>query len=197
MGKRTKFSSNQVFNLFHEKVKLPGGGTIKDFLVVAPKFKSKSGLTGVAILPILIKKNAKGKVIGESVVLIEIYRPPVRVTHFEVPRGFIDQGENYRQACIRELKEEIGTHIKILSIQKIKEVFPEPGVLDGRIAVLKVEIEADSFDPNFKANEAGHKSVKAFTRKELKSAAGKGSTKIRDLVTCYCVEGFLNSVSGL
>ncbi len=193
MGKRTKFSSNQVFNLFHEKVKLPGGGTIKDFLVVAPKFKSQSGLTGVAILPVLVKRNKKGKSIKESVVLIEIFRPPVRVAHFEVPRGFIDKGEDFRQACIRELKEEIGTGIEILSIRKIKEVFPEPGVLDAKIAVLKVEIDWDSFDPNFIADEAGHKSVKAFTRKQLSVAAGKGSTKIRDLVTCYCVEGFLNS----
>jgi ADP-ribose pyrophosphatase YjhB (NUDIX family) len=192
MGTRTKFSSNQVFNLFHEKVKLPGGGWINDFLVVSPKFRSKTGLTGVAILPILIERGTNGKRTKKTVILVEIFRPPVKTVHFEVPRGFIDKNETARQACVRELKEEIGRDLKILSIKKIKEVFPEPGVLDGRVAVFVAEIERASFDASFIANEAGHRSLVEFSNKKL-IAALNGGKKIRDLMSCYCVERYLSN----
>jgi ADP-ribose pyrophosphatase len=59
-----------------------------------------TGAGGVAILPLL----PDGRVI-----IVSHFRHETRSWHWEIPRGFRDQGESAETCAVRELAEEIGT----------------------------------------------------------------------------------------
>lgn len=46
--------------------------------------------------------------IGEDLVMVEQYRPPIREHCFELPAGIVEDAESYTEAGARELREETG-----------------------------------------------------------------------------------------
>ncbi|WP_461816070.1 NUDIX hydrolase [Faecalimonas sp.] len=59
----------------------------------------------------------------EKVVLIRQYRCPIDDYIYEFPAGLVDEGEDFKTAGIRELKEETGL---ILSPIDVKDMFTKP-----------------------------------------------------------------------
>ena len=109
---------------------------VNGYLIVEPNnlTQRSSGITGIAILACYKKR----------VFLVKTKRPGyIEGTHWhwELPRGFIDEGESIEEAAIRELKEEL--KIENINICKISDygcISPEPGVIKAINKIIKVEI---------------------------------------------------------
>src|SRR5512142_2990126 len=93
---RRLIGENSRFHVFFEHVADGQGHEVPDYLVVAPKRQSGNMVTGVAILPVIDGK------IG----LVRIYRPAIRDWSWEIPHGFVEEGEEAHASAIRELVEE-------------------------------------------------------------------------------------------
>ena len=82
---------------------------------------------GVSILPI-----KDGKVIVQRQ-----YRYPVRSWQWEIPGGFVDEGETPQEAAIRELKEETGYEVK--EICSMGAFYPSFGSTNEKIHLFFAE----------------------------------------------------------
>jgi ADP-ribose pyrophosphatase len=102
---------------------------VLNYLVVAPKLATANLVTGVAILPII-----KGH-IG----LIKIYRPAIRSFSWEIPHGFVEEGESEKISASRELLEEAGLFCKPEDFTSLGQITPDAGVLAARIHLYYVE----------------------------------------------------------
>jgi ADP-ribose pyrophosphatase len=61
----------------------------------------------------------------DSIVLVEQYRYPIGVRHWEVPAGTIDEGEEADACAARELREETGYTAK--KIRRLWSAYSAPG----------------------------------------------------------------------
>ncbi len=153
--KRTVGCANRLFEVYLDQIASPTGETVSDFLVVSPRHKSENLVGGVAILPIL----------DGMVGLLQIYRYPVSEYTWEVPRGFIDDGENARTAALRELEEETGLRCAEQDVIDLGTVFPDPGILAGRTHIFAATkcYRTTHFQPN----ELGHVALQFFPIKKI------------------------------
>lgn len=122
---RRHLISNQVFDIYLDHIK-DGDVEVSDYLVVQPKTLTQDGVAGVAVLPVC----------GDRIGLVHVYRHPVDATLWEVPRGFIDQGESVIQAAQRELLEESGLYCESGDLERQGVLAPEPGVMNAKVATL-------------------------------------------------------------
>ncbi len=67
------------------------GNKVDDYLIVESVTPTVHNITGVAILPIM----------DGRVALLKIHRAALDEALWEIPRGFVDQGECLREAAIR------------------------------------------------------------------------------------------------
>lgn len=123
--KRKLVCENSRFFVFFDELQSAGQPSVQDYLVVAPKRTTDNLVTGVAVLPI-----CDGK-IG----LIKAYRHAIQGDSWEIPRGFIDVGENAAGSALRELEEETGLSCDPNDIQPVAFVTPDAGVLAARVQV--------------------------------------------------------------
>ena len=133
----------------HEDVIAP------NYLVVAPKERTKEGVTGVVVVPYL-----EGK-IG----LVRVFRHAVSRSGWEVPRGFIEEGETLVLAALRELEEETGLACKPESMIDMGSVAPDPGILDARLQCFLAK--GCVFSGKALENEFGHHGFHMFTASEI------------------------------
>jgi ADP-ribose pyrophosphatase YjhB (NUDIX family) len=140
--------------VFLDDIEEPGGERVSDFIVLAPKHRT-GDVTGVAVLPILDGKFG----------LLRIYRHPVRDHVWEVPRGFVDPGEQPDVSASRELEEETGLQCAPRHLVDLGTVFPEPGILAARTHVFAAT-RCQRPGP-YTANEMGHKELRFFDVEEL------------------------------
>lgn len=76
------------------------------------KLKTRKNVPdGVAIYSVIRDKDGV-----EKVVLIRQYRYPIDDYIYEFPAGLVDSGESYRQAAIRELREETGLVLEPVNV---------------------------------------------------------------------------------
>lgn len=163
---------NSLFNVFFEKVKSSDGKVIPNYLVVSPKHKSKKMVSGVSILPI----------IGNKFALLRIYRYPIQEESWEIPRGFIEKGENSKVSVIRELEEETGLTCRKSNIISLGYITPEAGVFEARLHLFVAKhCKAGRV---FTINEIGHKELKLFTKAQMARMIRQG--KIQDPSTLIC-----------
>jgi ADP-ribose pyrophosphatase len=159
---------NQVLEVFLDHVRGADGSEVADYMVVAPR-RIASGATGVAVLPVL----------RDRVLLLRVFRHPLRDYTWEVPRGFVDTGEEPRAAAARELAEETGLHCPPEALQELGTVEPEPGILCARTQVFLARDPAGEIAPA--EHEIGHGEPRLFGLSEAFAAVDRG--EIREACT--------------
>ena len=95
-------------------------------MVVAPHVRRDDLLSGVAVVPV---RNG-------SILLLKNYRHPVSQLVWELPRGFMDEGENPSEAVVRELTEESGLICPSEGLISLGTFFPDPGIIRARVALF-------------------------------------------------------------
>jgi 8-oxo-dGTP pyrophosphatase MutT (NUDIX family) len=174
---RTLFGSNEVFNFFFEHLVDDQGNEVKQYFILEPKKIREDRVAGVGILPIVDGK------IG----LIEIYRPALKLNCWEIPHGFIDQGETDKAAVIRELSEETGIVSEESDCIYLGQLAPDPGIIGGTISIFyarngKLTSESKS--------ELGIKQLKFFDFPEIKDMID--SSVILDAITQAAILKYLS-----
>lgn len=153
--RRTLGCANRLIEVFLDDIEEPGGTQVSNFMVLAPRQKTGNLVTGVAILP----------VVDGQFGLLRIYRHPVRDYVWEVPRGFIDAGEQPHISALRELDEETGLKCDLQDVVDLGTVLPEPGIQAGRTHLF-VATQCRRAGP-FKVNELGHTELRLFSVDEI------------------------------
>lgn len=147
--------SNRLIEVYLDDIEEPGGAQVSDFIVLVPRQKTGNLVTGVAVLPVL----------DGNFGLLRIYRHPVRDYVWEVPRGFIEQGEQAHVSALRELDEETGLQCDPRDILDLGTVLPEAGILAARTHLFAAT-RCRRLGP-FTANEMGHKELCFFNTEEI------------------------------
>lgn len=120
---------NTKFFVYFDHLIDKSGSEVQDYLVVAPKNSGQNLVTGVAILP----------VVDGQIGLIRIYRPAIRDYSWEIPHGFVDEGEEENSSALRELLEETGLVAESNRFFSMGYITPDSGVLAARVHLFVAE----------------------------------------------------------
>jgi len=146
---------NSQFQIFFDELAYQGRTTVQDYLVVAPKRVITGAVSGVAILPICEQKVA----------MIRVYRHPINDCSWEIPRGFIDEGESAGTAAIRELKEETRLDCKPEQMRSLGFITPDSGILAARLRLF-VALNCENTGAYAPA-ELGHQELQFFEPEQI------------------------------
>ncbi len=169
LEKRVRAAQNMLFDIYFDRVTAPNGERVERYLVVAPKTRNKAGITGVAVLPIVNGRYG----------LLRLYRHPVADDVWEIPRGFMDRGEDARGAAVRELEEETQLRCRRSQVKSLGMIYPEAGILAARVQLFAADVANDAV-PKVGA-EFGHREFRLVTGREFERMIDAGA--IRDPTT--------------
>ena len=173
-------AENLRFELFFDHIEAPDGQQVENYLVVAPRVKTDQLVTGVSVFPLW-----EGKV-G----LLHIYRHPLRAYCWELPRGFIDEGEAPEVSARRELEEETGLTCRAENLQSLGLYAPEAGTLAARVHLFVAHHCTRETD--FIAEEFGHHALQFFSLDEIGALIEQG--EIQEPGTLIAYYRYLNHV---
>lgn len=166
--------SNSRFDVYLDDVETADGHAVHDHLVVVPRVCAENLVTGVGILPIQ----------GGNFGLLRIYRHAIEDFGWEIPRGFIDAGEDDTESARRELLEESGLECNASHFRSLGFITPEPGILSARIHLFAATNCVPARD--FRIEEFGHREFCMFELRELETMIA--TSAIQDpctLIACY------------
>ena len=86
-----------------------------------------------------------------KVVLVKQYRYPIDAWIYELPAGLIEEGEDYHDTAVREMKEETGLDLALISVDPMieKGCFTSVGMTDesaGTVYGYATGIISDKFE---------------------------------------------------
>lgn len=173
---------NSKFHVYFDDIDSPDGRVVRNYLVVAPKTYAGNLITGVAVLPIL----------DARVGLLRIFRHPIDDYSWEIPRGFIEPGEDDKTSALRELEEETGLLCGQQDLVALGCVTPEAGILAARLSCYAAVhcTVARAFVPN----ELGHRDFQLFDPRVVGKMIRSGL--IQDpctLFSCFRYFGSMNN----
>ena len=164
---------NSKFFVYLDALSGESGDEVADYLVVAPRARDELGVTGVAVLPLE----------GDRIGLVRVYRYPIAAFGYEVPRGFVDEGETPIQAACREVQEETGLACGLDQLTDLGTLAPDPGILAARVRLF-VAICQPTMTKQ-REGELGHTGFHWHTRDELQGLVATGA--IQDAITLVTV----------
>jgi 8-oxo-dGTP pyrophosphatase MutT (NUDIX family) len=172
--KRKLVCENSRFSVFFDELACQDRPSAPDYLVVAPKQFAGNLVSGVAVLPIC----------DDKIGLINAYRHAIQGDSWEIPRGFIEEGESAPVSALRELEEETGLSCDPGEIKFLAFVTPDAGVLAARVQVY-VALRCSRIRP-YISTELGHREFRLFDRADVETRMS--TSEIQDpctLVACY------------
>lgn len=150
-----KQTNNRFLNLYELDARDRVGN--KKSYYVASRAKTEADLKlhthdekpdGVVIFA--LSKEQKDKVL-----LIRQYRYPIDEYIYEFPAGLVDEGENYHEAAIREVREETGLKLSPVSVPPEYErpYFTTVGMTDECCATVYGYVEGEISNANLEDSE--------------------------------------------
>lgn len=146
---------NAVMRVRLADVEDDSGREVKDFLIVESRRNGGRTPSGVVVVAMVDGK----------VGMLKIYRPPVSKTGWELPRGFIDEGEDPATAASRELMEETGLTCPPDALTSLGQIAPEPGVIRALHPVYLAVCNGQAVD--WQSNDFGHSNFSFFAPREI------------------------------
>lgn len=174
LHRRRLVAENPRFELFFDHIEQADGQQVENFLVVAPRVKTERLVTGVSVFPIWQSKVA----------LVRVYRHPLRAYCWELPRGFIDEGEPPETSARRELEEETGLICRAEDLQSLGLYAPEAGTMAARVHLFAAHhCERKT---GFIAEEFGHRELRFFELSEIGAMIQQGEIEDPGIMIAYC-----------
>lgn len=124
--RRRKAAGNRKWTVYYDDIRGANGFEVNDYIVMQPPNGRADRITGVSVLPL----------IGEEIGLLRAYRHPIEEFTWEVPRGFIDEGEEPAAAALRELQEETGLSCSPADLVPLGAFTPEASTIIGKGALF-------------------------------------------------------------
>lgn len=134
---RRQALENRVWRVWLNRLAGANGAVVDDYLTLGPKRDRADQLSGVAVLPV----RTDG-----AIVLVQVHRPTLDVTSWEVPRGFLDPDREPEAMARIELAEEAGLSCPDDGLTHLGTVMSEPSTIAGRTAVYLAERCVDTGD---------------------------------------------------
>ena len=161
-NERRLVATNSRWKVYFDHLSDERGNEVKDYLVIEGHNPRPDGLTGVDVLP----------VIGDRILLLRVYRHPLRRSLWEVPRGFIDERETPAKAALRELEEETGLQCAASDLIAMGTYAPEPSTMAGRGALF-VASRCEG-NPRRPSDELGIDTFGLFGRQDIEAMIDAG-----------------------
>lgn len=166
-------ASNLRFDIYFDHVEDNLGNEVKEYLVVAPKNPGPNFVTGCAVLPIAT----------EGVGLIRIYRPAIRDYSWEIPHGFIDEGESSEKSALRELLEETGLTVDASQFTSLGYITPDSGVIAARVQLF---VAMDCYPSKAISSEIGIEGFKFFSFVEFENMIKNSLIQDSFTISAWC-----------
>ena len=133
--KVTKLTDKKFVNLYQVDGVNPKG--YESHYLVASRSESVEGLkmNGHMDRPDAVAVYALA---GDKVVLVKQYRYPINGWIYELPAGLVENGEDYHDTAVREMKEETGLDLQIIKVDPMieKSCFTSVGMTDEASATV-------------------------------------------------------------
>lgn len=123
---RRVIHENKVWTVYADRIAAGDGAEIDGYVVLTPRVLRADLVSGVAMVPI-----REGRI-----VLRRAYRHPIERYTWELPRGFLDAGEEPLAAALRELEEETGLTCDPADVRPLGFMLPESSTIAGREAMF-------------------------------------------------------------
>lgn len=149
---------NERFDVFFDRVQLPSGEVIPDFLIVRPKVCTIEKVVGVCVVP--VREGFVGLMRG--------YRHQLDEEVWQAPAGFVESGESAEQSALRELEEETQMTVSADELMPLGLHVPDAGLIEGKIALFVACGAQACGDVEERHKEAGTGELHWFDPKELR-----------------------------
>lgn len=173
LHKRTLALENARFFVYTDELTSRNQLLVRDYLVVAPKTVNPNLVTGVAVLPVCEERFG----------LLQVYRHPIGADSWEVPRGFVDNGESDVVSALREMEEETGLSCDLARVFSLGVIAPDAGVLAARLHLFVATecVRTRPYDPT----ELGHKEFRLFDTAEIEQMIRNSSIQDTSTLIAY------------